>query len=213
MAFAEYARQIGSDVHMVLPPDWATSCTVASLCEHYARVAEVMPVMIVTGVFSARGEAFGLETLKRVVEDVPNVVAIKDDVLGPFARKMTLLVRDRWVVFSGGQKQNHLDLHPYGCDGFMSTFLSFMPEVTNRYWSAIQAGDLQEASSVIRDFDHPFFDLLRRSTGGFDAVLHGVFELFGIYERWRPKPYYSLNNEEMEQLRCELEAIGVQSSG
>jgi dihydrodipicolinate synthase/N-acetylneuraminate lyase len=80
--------------------------------------------------------------LELVFDTVENVVAIKDDMLGPFARKMTLLVRDRWAVFSGGQKQNHLDLHPYGCRGFMSTFLSFKPDITHSYWSAIQSNDL-----------------------------------------------------------------------
>ena len=207
--FARYCREIGSDVHMVLPPDWAGSCTVETLCEHYAAVAEEMPVVVVTGVFSARGEAFGLDVLERVRDTVPNVVAIKDDVLGPFARKMTLLVRDSWAVFSGGQKQNHLDLHPYGCHGFMSTFMSFKPDVTHRYWDAIQRGDLSEASTVIRDFDHPFFDLLKRSAGGFDAALHGVFELFGIYGRWRPAPYYNLSDEEMEKLKSDLGELGI----
>ena len=131
VAFAQYTAQIGADVHMVLPPEWAHACTPETLCEHYAQVAEHIPVMVVTGVFITRGEAFALETLKLVLDRVPNVVAIKDDMLGPFARKMTLLLRDRWAVFSGGQKQNHMDLHPYGCHGFMSTFLSFKPEVTN----------------------------------------------------------------------------------
>jgi hypothetical protein len=90
--------------------------------------------MLVTNVFIPRGEAFGLQTLELVFDTVENVVAIKDDMLGPFARKMTLLVRDQWAVFSGGQKQNHLDLHPYGCRGFMSTFLSFKPDITHNYW-------------------------------------------------------------------------------
>lgn len=209
VAFAEYVAGIGADVHMVLPPDWAASCTVETLCEHYARVAEHIPVMVVTGVFSARGEAFGLETLAVLKDRVPNVVAVKDDVLGPFARKMTALVKDEWAVFSGGQKQNHLDLHPYGCDGFMSTFVTFKPDVTQRYWSAIQANDLGTAVEVITGFDHPLFDLLKRSTGGFDAALHGIYELFGICGRWRPPPYHSLTDTEMEKLEAELAAMEI----
>lgn len=209
VAFARYVAEIGADVHMVLPPDWAASCAEETLCEHYARVAEHVPVMMVTGVFSSRGEAFGLDVIRRVRDTVPNVVAIKDDVLGPFARKMTLLTRDTWAVFSGGQKQNHLDLHPYGVHGFMSTFMSFKPDVTNRYWRAIQSDNLDEAAAVIRDYDHPFFDLLKRSRGGFDAALHGVFELFGVYERWRPAPYHSLSDEEMEALKGELQGLGI----
>ncbi|MDP6039544.1 MAG: dihydrodipicolinate synthase family protein, partial [Candidatus Latescibacteria bacterium] len=183
--FARYVAEIGTDVHMVLPPDWGASCTSETLCEHYAQVAEHISVMVVTGVFSPRGEEFGLRTLELVKEQVENVVAIKDDMLGTFARKMTLLVHDKWAVFAGGQKQNHMDLHPYGCDGFMSTFITFKPEITHQYWAAIQANNVREAATIIRDYDHPFFDLLRTFTGGFDAALHGVFELFGIYERWR----------------------------
>ena len=60
--FAKYAAEIGSDVHMVLPPDWAASCTSETLCDHYAAIAEHTPVMIVTGVFIPRGEEFGLKT-------------------------------------------------------------------------------------------------------------------------------------------------------
>jgi 4-hydroxy-tetrahydrodipicolinate synthase len=207
--FAKYAAEIGSDVHMVLPPDWAASCTRETLCEHYAQVAECMPVMLVTSVFSARGEDFGLRTLEMVKELVENVVAIKDDMLGPFARKMTLFVRDQWAVFSGGQKQNHLDLHPYGCDGFMSTFITFKPEITHRYWAAIQTNNVRDAATVIRDYDHPFFDLLKKSTGGFDAALHGVLEIFGICQRWRPPPYYSLSDEEIEKLEDALRGMMV----
>ena len=42
----------------------------------------------------------------------------------------------------GGQKQNHLDLLPYGCDGWMSTFIHIFPPVMEAYWAAIQRGRL-----------------------------------------------------------------------
>ena len=207
--FAEHARDIGADVHMVLPPDWGASCTPETLRDHYARIAEILPVMLVTNIFIPRGETFGIQTVEHVYETVENVVAVKDDMLGPFARKMTLAVRDRWAVFSGGQKQNHLDLHPYGCHGFMSTFMSFKPDITHRYWAAIQVGDLATAAAVIRDVDHPFFDILKASPGGFDAAIHGVMEVFGIYPRWRPLPYYSLSDAELESLADALRGIDI----
>jgi len=209
IAFAEYAKDIVADVHMVLPPDWAASSTPETLRDHYAKIADIIPVMLVTNIFVPRGEVFGLQTLELIYDTVENVVAIKDDTLGPFARKMTLLVRDLWAVFSGGQKQNHLDLHPYGCDGFMSTFLSFKPEITHSYWSAIQSNNFAAAASIIQDYDHPFFDLLKSSPGGFDAALHGVMELFGIYSRWRPAPYYNLSDLEMEALANRLVKLNI----
>jgi len=207
--FAGFAADIGADVYMVLPPDWARSCTVDTLCAHYDEVSRRIPAMVVTGVFSTRGEEYGLQTLERLLDNDANVVAVKDDVCGTFARRLSLLVHGHWAVFAGGQKQNHMNMHPYGCDGYMSTFVTFKPEIAHRYWEAVCTGDLSTAAAVIRDYDLPLFELMGSSTGGFDAALHGIYELFGICERWRPPPYYSLNDEEMEELAGGLRQMGV----
>lgn len=205
--FARYVRDVGADVIMVSPPDWGNSCTPRTYLEHYAAVAEHIPVMVVTGVFIPRGMNFALETLKILVNEADNIVAIKDDFCGEFARKMSLLVYDRWAVFSGGLKQNHMNNFPYGCDGYLSTFITFKPEVTHNYWDAIEAQDLGKARAVIKNYDMPLFDFLDSLQGGCDAGLHGVTELFGLCKRWRRKPYYSLNDEEMERLKDFLKRL------
>jgi dihydrodipicolinate synthase/N-acetylneuraminate lyase len=199
IAFAEFVREIGADVLMVLPPDWAASCTVDTFVEHYAAIAEHLPIMVVTNVF-ARRQALGLDVLKILRDQVPGIIAIKDDVGGEFVRKMCLLVHDRWAVFAGGQKQNHLDMIPYGCDGYMSTFIQFKPSIAQEYWTATQTADWGRAKHVISTYDMPYFDFVMQLPGGFDAGIHGALELFGIAQRWRRKPYYSLNDQQMEQL-------------
>lgn len=198
--FAKFTADIGVDVLMVMPPDWAHSMTPESLTEHYAAVSQYMPVMIVTNIFIPRGISFAMQSLQMILDRVDGVVAIKDDFCGEFARKMGLLVHDRWAVWAGGQKQNHLNAFPYGCDGYLSTFLSFKPEIAHRYWEAIRAKDISAAAAIIRDYDMPLFDFISKMQGGFDAAIHGIFECFGIARRWRRQPYYSLNDEEMETL-------------
>ena len=207
--FARYARGVGADAVMVLPPDWGASSTADTLVAHYAAVAAESPVMIVTGVFLARGAAFGLEVIRRLHAEVPEIFAVKDDFCGEFARKLSPLVRDRWVVISGGQKQNHLDLFPYGCDGYLSTFITFGPSVAQAYWEAISGGDIRRAASVVREFDMPFFDFALSHRGGFDAVIHGCYELVGIASRWRRPPYHSMTDQEMERLTEFLRERGL----
>lgn len=197
--FAQYVRRVGADMLMVLPPAWAGSCTEETFVAHYAAVAEHIPVMVVTNLYATQ-QALGLKVLKRLRDEVEGVMAIKDDVGGPFARKMCLLVHERWAVFAGGQKQNHLNMAPYGCDGYMSTFIKFKPEIAQSYWRAFQEGDNERVREIVRTYDMPYFDFVMGLTGGFDAGLHGTLELFGIAQRWRRKPYYSLNDGEMEQL-------------
>ena len=192
--FAAEAREAGADVLMVLPPTWGGSATADSLVAHYRAVAETIPVMLVTAPFLA-AQALGLEVLARLLDD-PSIVALKDDVCGEFARRVGSLCHDRWAIISGGQKQNHLDMHPYGVDGYMSSYLHVNPSVAHAYWAAIVAGDLAAAADVIERYDRPLFDALLRLPGGFDAGIHAAFEAVGLAQRWRRGPYHDLSDGE-----------------
>lgn len=199
--FADFAREEGADLLMVLPPHWGGGNTEDSLVAHYAAVAEHIPLMVVTAVFIAN-QALGLRVIRRLRGEVPGIVALKDDVVGDFARRVTAMVAQPWAVMSGGLKVNHLDLHPYGAVGYMSSFMHWYPPIAHAYWRAIEAGDLPRAAEICRDYDHPFMDISNSMPGGFDAVYHGNRELFGITGRWRRSPYHSLTDAEMDRLRA-----------
>jgi len=207
--FARYCRGLGADVLMIKPPDWGHSATPESLAAHYKAVAREIPVMLVTNMFGPRGHEFGMRTMELVRKGVPGVVAVKDDIRGQFARNMTRRFHGDWAIFAGGQKQSHWDLRSCGACGYLSTFVTFKPEVAWRYWNAIQAGRLPEAEKVIRDIDKPFFDLIMKMPGGFDAGIHGVLELAGICGRWRRSPHHSLSGPEMDRLAKGLAKLGI----
>jgi 4-hydroxy-tetrahydrodipicolinate synthase len=209
LEFADYVRDLGADVLMLMPPDWASACTAETLARHYTKVSERIPVMIVTNVFAPRGEQFGVDTLRATVELGGNVVAIKDDVCGTFAARLSDAVYGRWAEISGGWKRNHLNHHPYGCDGYLSTFISFKPKVAWRYWEVVRREGVMEAAKVVQELEAPFSDYIRSLRGGFDAAIHGMLEIYGIARRWRPAPYYTLNDEEMEALSGFLQGHGL----
>ena len=200
VAFARHAREVGADMMVVLPPDWASSCTIETMVDHYAAVAEEIPLMVVTAAFPARGADFGLEVLARLIDRTEGMVAIKDDFCGAFGRKAALRFSDRVAFASGGLKQNFLDAWPYGAHGYLSTFMRFKPEIAWRFWRAIESKDLPAARDIIGVYDMPYFDLVGKFPGGFDAGIHASYEIFGLAKRWRRPPYYSLNDEETETL-------------
>lgn len=202
--FAKYCKQLGADMYMALPPDWAHSTTPATLAEHYGAIAEVMPVMIVTNRFISRGIPFGLETLQRAFDLSKNIVAIKDDMCGPFAHDICMKFRDRAAIIAGGQKRNHMNMYPYGCAGYLSTFAMYNPKISHRYWKAIKENDLNAATKIIAEKDVPFFDYISKVQGNFDAAMHGMLELYGLGQRYRRKPYYTINDEDLEKLKVFL---------
>jgi 4-hydroxy-tetrahydrodipicolinate synthase len=209
IAFAEFAREVGADVLMVKPPDLAL-CTRETYVPYYAAVAEQIPVMVVNNVFRGSPMAMSMDVLEALRDQVPGIVAVKDDVCGEFARKMCLLVYDRWAVIAGGQKQNHLNILPYGCDGYFSTFSKFEPSVTHAYWEAVLASDWPRMRQIIDTYDMPFFDfVLNEFRVPFIPAMYGTLELFGVFQRWNRPPCYSLNDEEMERLTAFFQDKGL----
>lgn len=209
LEFAGYCVGIGADILMTRPPDWANSATVDSLVTHYAAVAERIPVMVVTNIFQTRPPKFGIETLTRLRDTVPNIMALKEDLTGDFARLAAMCVCTKWAVFAGGGLRNYMNMLPYGCDGFMDRHMNFAPKVSQRYWNAIQDGDADETRRVIEKIEVPLENFMETFPGGRDAAIHGLLEICGIAGRWRRPPYHSLTDAEMEKLKAYVQQLGL----
>ena len=212
--FAKYAREVGADMLMVLPPDWAASCTPETMATHYAAVAEHIPVMAVSGGWIDHSVEFALETLRVVSETVDGVVALKDDSYdtwrkeSDFGKQAGRMVHDKWAIMCVW-KRHFLDASPYGCDGYLSPYLMFKPTIAQKFWEAVASGDAAAARQVVAEYETPLYDMLMACKGGGDAAMHGIYELFGIAKRWRRPPYYNLNDEEMDQLRSFFQTLSL----
>lgn len=199
--FASYCRETGADVLMSLPPDWAGSCSAQTLVKHYESIAKEMPVMIVT---SLGHRPVPEETIKMLLDkEDSGIVAIKDDVCGRYGQRIAGLVDGRWAFLSGGAMFNHLDVMPYGVDGYLAIFIRFKSFIDHQYWEAVQSRDFKKATSLISKYEIPLLVDLPKQFGMLhcSALLHASFEIFGMAQRWRREPYYSLNDEEMERLK------------
>lgn len=205
--FAAYCKGVGVDILMTRPCDWANSGSLQGQVEFFRAVAGVIPTMVVTNLWLARPEPFGLKVIEALLE-VDNIVAIKEDLQGDFARKMCMLCHDKWAVFAGGGLRNHQNMLPFGCDGFMDRHMNFHPPISHRYWQAVQSGDDAEVLAVLRDVELPLEDFCATFDGGRDAAIHGLMELFGVCGRWRRKPYHSVTDAEMDKLRTYCQTQG-----
>lgn len=206
LEFARYCRSIGADILMVLPPDWCMGCTVASLVEHFGRIAREIPVMIVTNFLSKWPLPRSVELIRRLRDEVPGVVAVKDDVGGELGRQLGLLVSGRWAIFASGTKRAVLNNVPFGCDGYLSSFIYLKPDIAHAFWRAVVASDNAAIRTIIAEVDVPFWNHLENVPGSFDAAVHAMLELLGLAPRWRRPPYHSFTDEEMEQLAGMLRA-------
>jgi dihydrodipicolinate synthase/N-acetylneuraminate lyase len=212
VAYAQYCKQIGADLLMLLPPDWGASTTPDTLVDHFNAVGQHMPTMMVTAFFTMSGPrplAGQLEVIRQLYERAPNQVAVKDDILGELGTNLCLMTHERWAVVSGGLMSNHTLQVPYGVDGYLCLLMSYKPEIAWQYFNAVQANDFQTAWRIIREIEKPLMKLLGRAEGGFNAAVHGMSELFGISGRHLPPPYHTMTDAEMEELADGLKGMGL----
>tara|TARA_B100000029_G_scaffold516824_2_gene635400 strand:+ start:5609 stop:6517 length:909 start_codon:yes stop_codon:yes gene_type:complete len=201
--FAEYASKCGADAVIVAPPD--RGMTVDNLVQYYQLVSANLPAFILSAGLVSVGVQGALETVDRLLTEAPGILGFKEDYSSDFARAACAKASEKWVIFAGGQKQTHMDMLPYGCDGYMSTFVKFNPSISNLYWEAIKMGDIKSAAEVIAQYDIPFFQYVYNSfPAGGDAGQHAILELAGICGRWRRDPLPDFSDQDMEQLKAFL---------
>lgn len=205
--FAALAANAGADMLMVMPPEWEASGTIESLTNHFSKAGEYIPVMVANNFLMRRSPDFSMQLIRKLYDDVPQVVALKDDVTGSLIQQICLHTNKRWALIAGGQKQNHMNMLPFGVDGYFSLMATFNPSVSNIYWNAIRSNNLDTAIEIVRNYDIPLFKYLLSIKGGFDAGIHGMLELAGLGQRYRRAPYHSLDDEQMEDLENFLKSF------
>jgi 4-hydroxy-tetrahydrodipicolinate synthase len=196
IGFANYARNLGADMFMPLPPDWAQSASPINLVEFYTKISEVIPVMMVTNIGK---RAIPVEVIKTLLINENNIVAVKDDKCGQYGKDTAKTVNKKWAFLSGGRMINHMDVMPYGADGYLSAYMRFKPEIAHKYWDAVSTNSIIEAVNIINKYDKPFMEDLPKQLGlNFDAVIHAAMEVCGICERWRRNPYINASEIHMD---------------
>jgi 5-dehydro-4-deoxyglucarate dehydratase len=198
LAFAEYCREIGADILMMLPSDHAFSAE--GRIAWYRAAAEVIPVMLV---------GFPTYDVLDGVKDEPRILSFKEDGTLDYSINMMIRYPGQWSYMTGGRYSRHLAQWPYGCKSFFSWASTIAPSIANGYWSAVQNGQLTEAARIVREIEAPYFGLIDRYPEKFQDIHRGALELNGIAKRYLRTPRRSLTDAEMEEVAAAIKPLGL----
>ena len=115
--FGHYVDALGFDLYMVRPADWAKG-TPETLAEHFRAIAQETRVMLVGHV--------PLRTCE-LIENVPNVLAFKEDLAIDYAHEVQMRWGDRWAMVTGGAHKRHVLFHPHGPRAWLDIFHPLSP--------------------------------------------------------------------------------------
>lgn len=195
--FAAFAESAGADALQLMIPQRSGSdaLTVA----HFKAVASATRLpLVLHGVFS--------EPLLRELVKIDSIVAMKEDSTLEYYIDRQVAFGKRINIFCGGQEHRFLVGRPYGARAFYSTYTTFAPDISMKFWKAIQANDEAAATEITLKYDYPF---IKRFTHSF---WHATLEHFGVGKRYLRPPQESYSNEQMADVKAFFDAQGVKPS-
>ena len=198
--FGNYVDALGFDLYMVRPADWAKG-TPETLADHFRAIAQVTRVMLV-----------GMVPLRtcELIENVPNVLAFKEDLAIDYAHEVQMRWGDRWAMVTGGAHKRHVLFHPHGPRAWLDIFIRFHPQPTVDFWNALKRDDTRTAWDIALRYEQKLWDLAAQVRYEKDGLFaHALLEVYDVAPRWRRSPAPDPTDEELDQLRDFMRGLGL----
>ncbi|MGR0278083.1 5-dehydro-4-deoxyglucarate dehydratase [Marinomonas dokdonensis] len=163
--FVKAAEEAGCDGVLLMPP-FLTECPEDGILEYASQIMQSSPIQFI---YYNRGNGIlGAENVKTLAERNPNLIALKDGVGNIAALNDTIKTVGDRLVYIGGVPTAEIFAEAYlsiGVNTYSSAVFNFMPEMANRFYKALRAGDRETVTSIIQNFFIPFCRLRDEKKG------------------------------------------------
>lgn len=175
VAIAREAEAAGADGILLLP-HYLIRASQAGLLAHIETVCNAVDCGVI--VYNRGNSILQADTLEALCERCPNLVGFKDGSgdIG-LVREITARLGDR-LTYLGGMPTAELFADAYlgaGVTTYSSAVFNFVPELAQRFYQALRAGDTRQTTAILNDFFYPFADIRDRNSGyAVSAIKAGV---------------------------------------
>lgn len=197
---ARAAEKAGADGILLLP-HYLIDAPQEGIYHHVKRVCQSIGIGVM--VYNRDNSVIGVDVLKRLCDECPNLVGFKDGTgeIG-LIRQITATMGDR-LTYLGGMPTAELFAEAYlgaGFTTYSSAVFNFVPGLAVEFYNALRAGNRARCEEILRDFFYPFMALRGRRKGyAVSAVKAGV-RLQGFNAGKVRSPLDDLTSEEEEIL-------------
>jgi|TARA_R110001599_G_scaffold26935_9_gene94988 5-dehydro-4-deoxyglucarate dehydratase len=204
--FVKAAEEAGCDGILLMPP-FLTECPEDGIVEYASQIMQSSPIQFI---YYNRGNGtLSAESVKQLAARNPNMIALKDGV-GNIAALNDIVktVGDR-LVYIGGVPTAEIFAEAYisiGVNTYSSAVFNFMPDMANRFYKALRAGDKETVTSIIKDFFIPFCRLRDEKKGYAVSLIKAGATAIGRSAGSVRAPLTMPNAEQENRLKALIEA-------
>jgi 5-dehydro-4-deoxyglucarate dehydratase len=204
---AQNAERVGASGILVLPPAYGPSPD-DGLVAFYASIASSVTIGVLP--YARDWAVFSPETVAKLVEVAPNVVAFKDGSadLRLWAR-IRAKIGDR-LTWIGGVGDDMV--HTYfaaGAEGFTSSVANFMPWVSLELFQNAHRGDLASCRYIFEEKIADFYAIRARRRGFEVSSVKYAMELVGLPAGPVRPPLSDLGPDERATVKSIVDRLGL----
>ncbi|MEJ8475876.1 5-dehydro-4-deoxyglucarate dehydratase [Roseibium algae] len=206
---AARAEKAGAD-GLLLLPNYLITGPQEGLYRHVKAVCASTGLGVM--VYNRDNSVLGVETLKRLVDECPNLIGFKDGTgKVDLVREITATLGDR-LCYVGGMPTHELyaeALYGAGVTTYSSAVFNFVPDLALRFFNALRGGDRKTVQTILEDFFFPFAKIRDRQAGYAVSAIKAGVGIAGFKPGPVRPPLTDLSEEEVEMLRTLVEKVSV----
>jgi 5-dehydro-4-deoxyglucarate dehydratase len=178
-AQARNAERAGAHGLLLLPP-YLVNSEQEGLAAFVRGIAAVTALPLI--VYSRDNGVFRVETLLKLADAVPTLIAVKD---GTSDLDLVLETRrrlgDRLVVINGAPTAEMLAAQSFaiGVTAYSSAVFAFAPAIAQAFYDAVAASDRARQDALLAQFYFPYSVLRRRRAGNAVAIVKAGLKVTG----------------------------------
>lgn len=204
---ARAAEAAGADGVLLLPP-YLMFAEQEGLVAHVRAVCDAVGIGVV--VYNRDNCVLTADSLQRLADQCPNLIGFKDG-YGEVDRviEITTKLKDR-LVYIGGMPTHELYAQAYfsaGVTTYSSAVFNFVPDLAQKFYAALRAGDRATTDAILEDFFFPLVQLRNRRKGYAVSIIKAGLAARGRQAGPVRPPLTDLTGEEMDQLKALIAAV------
>ncbi|WP_208179356.1 5-dehydro-4-deoxyglucarate dehydratase (plasmid) [Sinorhizobium medicae] len=203
---AKIVEAAGADGILLLP-HYLTEAPQEGVYAHVKAVCDSTGLGVI--LYNRANSIANADTVARLAEACPNLIGFKDGTgKVDLVRHVTAKLGDR-LCYIGGMPTHELFAEGFngvGVTTYSSAVFNFVPELAQRFYRAMRAGDKAVMEGILQTFFFPFAALRDRKAGYPVSIIKAGVELAGFAPGPVRPPLVDLTGEEREILQGLIEA-------
>lgn len=210
IAYAQKTEKIGADGLLLLPP-YLVEAPQEGLRAHIASVCRATRLPVI--VYNRGTCRLTAQTLARLAEDCPNLIAFKDGIGDvDTIRAIHTLLGDRLLMLNGMPTAEAYakEFRALGMATYSSAIFNFVPRTAVEFHRAVHEGDDATVQRLTEGFLEPYIRIRKKQPGYAVSIVKAGADIAGRPGGRVRAPLTDLTQEERAELAALIGSLGPQ---